>query len=224
VKSNGQSSRTNKKLLKKFKNICALSLFAGSMISLVPATALGNNPLAIPAFSSPIDTYVNYEVKNILDLSQTLDTFTVDTTNNTITAANLSLSTITNNLLPSIVFSSGSINATHDILTFYSTANSLDILLITLAKNTHLGSQSGTIPLYEYVIQSAYVTEVTTNGKATHITTSKNLVETTGDESVSTKSYIQDPVTSPVKIPEPATLALFASAIIGFGASRRKKN
>jgi len=48
VKSNNQSSKTNQKRLTKPKNICALSLLAGSMISLMPATALGNNKSPAP--------------------------------------------------------------------------------------------------------------------------------------------------------------------------------
>ena len=48
MKSNNQSSKTNQKRLTKLKNICALSLLAGSMISLMPATALGNNQLPAP--------------------------------------------------------------------------------------------------------------------------------------------------------------------------------
>ena len=43
MKSNIQSSKTKQKRLTKLKNICTLSLLAGSMISLMPATALGNN-------------------------------------------------------------------------------------------------------------------------------------------------------------------------------------
>ena len=48
MKSNIQSSKTNQKRLTKLKNIGALSLFAGSMISFMPATALGNNHLSAP--------------------------------------------------------------------------------------------------------------------------------------------------------------------------------
>ncbi len=49
MKTNIQSSKTNQKRLTKLKNICALSLLAGSMISLMPATALGNNQLPASA-------------------------------------------------------------------------------------------------------------------------------------------------------------------------------
>ena len=48
MKTNIQSSKTNQKLLTKLKKIGALSLLAGSMISLMPATALGNNHLPAP--------------------------------------------------------------------------------------------------------------------------------------------------------------------------------
>ena len=48
MKNNIQSSKTSQKLLTKLKNICVLSLFAGSMISLMPATALGNSHLPPP--------------------------------------------------------------------------------------------------------------------------------------------------------------------------------
>ena len=45
MRSNIQSCKTTQKLLIKLKKIGALSLFAGSMISLMPATALGKNQL-----------------------------------------------------------------------------------------------------------------------------------------------------------------------------------
>jgi len=48
VKSKNQSCKTNQKRLTRLKNICALSLLAGSMILLMPATALGNNKSPAP--------------------------------------------------------------------------------------------------------------------------------------------------------------------------------
>jgi hypothetical protein len=57
VKTNIQSSKTNQKRLTRLKNICALSLLAGSMISLMPATALGNNnsPASAPDLFDDFD-------------------------------------------------------------------------------------------------------------------------------------------------------------------------
>ena len=48
VKTTKQSSKTSQKRLTKLNNICALSLLAGSIISIMPATALGNNHLSAP--------------------------------------------------------------------------------------------------------------------------------------------------------------------------------
>lgn len=48
MNSNIQSSKTKHKLLTKFKKIGALSILAGSMISLMPASALGNKNLPSP--------------------------------------------------------------------------------------------------------------------------------------------------------------------------------
>jgi len=48
VKFNNQSSKITQKRLTKLKNICALSILAGSMFSLMPTTALGNNKSSAP--------------------------------------------------------------------------------------------------------------------------------------------------------------------------------
>jgi len=61
VKFNNQISHTNQKRLTKFKNISALSILAGSMISLIPATALGNNKL--PA-SAP-DLFDDFDIQQV---------------------------------------------------------------------------------------------------------------------------------------------------------------
>lgn len=103
-----------------------------------------------PALATPVDTYVNYEIKNITGLSQTLDTFTIDTTKNTTTAANLSFSSLINLPTSNIIFDSGSINGNDKILTFKSSAYSMDKLVIKLAENTILGSNINS--LYKYSI------------------------------------------------------------------------
>jgi hypothetical protein len=57
VKTYKQSSKTSQTLSKKLKTISALSLLAGSMISMMPATALGNNHLPAP------DLFDNYGIQ-----------------------------------------------------------------------------------------------------------------------------------------------------------------
>ena len=61
MKSNNQSSNTTQKRLTKLKNISALSLLAGSMISLMPATALGNNKSPAP------DLFDDFGVQQVTD-------------------------------------------------------------------------------------------------------------------------------------------------------------
>jgi hypothetical protein len=61
VRSNSQSSNTTQKRLTKLKNISALSLLAGSMISLMPATALGNNKSPAP------DLFDDFGVQQVTD-------------------------------------------------------------------------------------------------------------------------------------------------------------
>ena len=61
LKSNNQSSKTNLKRLIRLINIGALSILAGSMISLAPATALGNNKSSVPA----PDLFDDFDVQQV---------------------------------------------------------------------------------------------------------------------------------------------------------------
>jgi hypothetical protein len=187
-----------------------------------------------PALATPIHTY---DIYNITDLSSTSNTFTINTTDNKITAVNLAFTSLDNLSFTSILFDSGKINP-DDTLTFYSSENSRDTLVITLAKNTILGSSANLS--YQYFISSAIIKDYRDNGSRS----SKNLVQNVqipssgghddnGEQSqYKTVSYMQDPptVVAPVtasdtaSVPEPTMLALFTSALIGFGFSRRKRN
>jgi hypothetical protein len=197
------------------------------------------------ALATPIHTYVNYDIYNITDLSSTSNTFTIDTTDNKITAVNLGFTSLDNLSFTSILFDSGKINNTDDTLTFYSSANNKDSLVIKLATNTTLGSSANLS--YQYFIRSAIINDYTRNNGSQ---SSQNLVQTVqttrsgghddngehDDEheqsQYKTVSYMQDPPTviAPVtasdtaSVPEPTILALFTFALIGFGLSRRKRN
>ncbi len=200
-----------------------MKIMMTNLARLCIAISIATMGTTTPALATPIDTYVNYDIHNITDLSSTSNTFTIDTTYNKITAVNLGFSSLTNLSYTSILFDSGKINNTDDTLTFYSSANSRDTLVITLAKNTILGSSSD--PLYRYFISSAIINDYTRGG----LQSSQNLVQTvqttrSGGHNRSdyrTVSYLQDPL---VTVPEPTILALFASAFIGFGFSLRKRN
>jgi len=199
-----------------------------------------------PALATPIDTY-KYDIYNITDLSSTSNTFTIDASYDTITAVNLGFTSLDNLSFTSILFDSGKINSDDNELTFYSSANSKGSLVIKLAKDTTLGSSAD--PLNQYFISSAIIKDYRDNGshKDDGSRSSKNLVQMSGsgghddndehdDEHDQSQykpvSYMQDPptVVTPVtasdtaSVPEPTILALFASALIGFGFSRRKRN
>ena len=190
-----------------------------------------------PALATPIHTYVNYDIYNITDLSSASNTFTIDTTDNKITAVNLHFTSLDNLSFTSILFDSGKINRKDNKLTFYSSENSKDSLVIKLAKNTPLGS--GASLSYQYLISSAIIKDYRDNGshKDDGSQSSKNLVKKAqipgsgGHDDNDEQSFIGRPtVVLPVtksdtaSVPEPTILALFASALIGFGFLRRKRN
>ncbi len=204
-----------------------------------------------PAHAIPVNTFIYFDIKNVTGLSPTLNSFIFNATNNKISNVNLSFSDLTDFPLSNIVFDSGSINKDKNTLTFKSSTYALDTLIISLTKNTTLNSSND--PLYKYTISSATIYQYITKGRSgdeeeeddddedeQKRVSSNNLVQKTrrGDN-VTINSFIQDPPapaapeplppiepapTPGASVPEPSTIGLILTALIGFSATRRKEN
>ncbi len=174
-----------------------LTLFCGAIFiaTILPATALASR--------------IDYTIENITDLSPSANKFTLNTKDNILSDVDLSFSEIKNHLLPALQFNSGVINSDGSLMFTSSTNQGILKLILSERLNANYDTT------YQYAVISAYITETVPDGKSqqTKTTTSVNLAQNT--------SYIVDPVSS---IPEPTSIALLASGLFGFAASRRKKN